>query len=123
MCLPLDGGAQLATNASNAQQIISAAFYNDWAPLWQDGNIFDDDWESIAAAAAAGKLLPMSNSTGVVLSFINSTLPNSAKAQALYKNITGSILKHVTSAQACVEWCDKCRVLTTCLTATSRTSG
>ena len=102
--------AQLASgaNATQVQQLITSAnkFDNDnddnWAGTWKNGDIYDDDWQAIAALAASGQLNVVGNSTGAVLSFINATLPKSANAQALYTNISGIIQKQVQAAKAYV---------------------
>lgn len=101
--------AQLAAgaNATQVQKIISDAnqFDDDhWSGSWNNGDIFDDDWSSIAALAASGRLNGSVAGTNAssVLSFINATLPKSANSQAVYSNISAAIQKQVQAAKGCV---------------------
>ena len=85
--------AQLASgaNATQVANLITSAnqFDNDND---NDDDIFDDDWQAIAALAASGKLSGVvGNTTGAALSFLNDTMPSNARAQALYTNVTNAI--------------------------------
>lgn len=91
--------AQLAsaTNINQVQQIINGGDVG--AVPWSNGDLFgDDDWEEIAALAAESKLNGTANMTDTVLAFINATLPNKAKAQQLYTNLTLALKKQNWSA-------------------------
>ena len=98
--------AALASSGNTTQAtklITSAHSLDDGHDHDHSDDDFDNDWESFAALAASGQLNgTVGNATNAVLSFINTTLPTSTSAQALYTNISGVIQKQVQAAKAYV---------------------